>query len=334
MARGIVAVTGASGFVGTPLIQALRDAGWAVRALVRSTDKLDRLRATGCEAALADVRDRPSLERALAGCAAAVHLVAILRESGGATYDSVNRQGSANVAAAAKTVGVDRLVFLSALGAGPSSTRYLRSKWAGEEEVRRSGIRHVIFRPSLIIGPNGGAARQFAGVVRYGPWYPLQLMLGGDRLFAALGGLAPVIPVLGSGRTHFMPVDRDDVFAAVLQSLERGDVLGETFEIGGPDVVTYDQIMDAVAGTLRLRRWKIHLPAAPAGMLVHLLSLLPNPPITRDEFQTLQIDNMCDNTKVVRTFDLRLRPFAESIRGALRNERGSWWSKAGSRAPS
>lgn len=330
----MVAVTGASGFVGTPLTQALRDAGWTVRAVVRSTDALVRLRAMGYEGALADIRDRPSLERALAGCAAAVHLVAILRESDRATYDSVNRQGSANVAAAARAVGVDRLVLLSALGAGPSSTQYLRSKWAGEEEVRRSGIRHVIFRPSFIIGPNGGAARQFADVVRYGPWYPLQLMLGGDRLFAALGGLAPIIPVLGSGRTRFMPVDRDDVFAAVLQSLERGDVLGETYEIGGPDVVTYDQIMDTVAETLRLRRWKIHLPAGPAGMLVRLFSLFPNPPITRDEFQTLGIDNVCDNTKVVRTFHLTLRPFADSMRGALRNEGRSRWTKAGSRVPS
>ncbi|MBI2123285.1 MAG: NAD(P)H-binding protein [Armatimonadetes bacterium] len=318
--RGTIAVTGASGFIGTHLTRALRDAGWTVRALVRSTSELDRLRARGYEVALADVRDRPSLAAGLAGCLAAIHLVAIIRESGSATYESVNRQGTANVAAAAKTAGVDRLVHLSALGAGPSSTRYLASRWAGEEEVRRSGIRHVIFRPSFIMGPGGGAAQQFAAVVRYGPWYPFQLMAGGGRLFGSLAALTPVIPVLGSGRTRFMPVDRGDVFDAVLQSLERADVLGETFEIGGPDVVTYDQIMDAVARVLRLRRGKIHLPPAPAGMFVRLFKLLPNPPITLDEFETLLIDNVCDNTKVVRTFRLRLRPFVESLHEALRGD--------------
>ncbi|MGH2427239.1 MAG: SDR family oxidoreductase, partial [bacterium] len=212
------------------------------------------------------------------------------------------------------------LIHLSALGAGPSSTRYLRSKWAGEEEVRRSGARHVIFRPSFIMGPGGGAAEQFSAAVRFGPWYPLRLMLGGDSVFAAFANLTPVIPVLGSGQARFMPVDHRDLFSAVLQALERDDVLGETFELGGPDVVTFDQIMDTVAEVLRLRRWKIHVPAGVASVMVRIFSLLPNPPITQEEFKTLLIDNVCDNTNAVQTFRLSLRPFAVSLHDALQED--------------
>jgi len=317
MSRGVVAVTGATGFVGSLLTSALVDAGWTVRAVVRSAVADDRLRALGQQAAKADIRDRRSLEAAFVGCRAAIHLVAILRESAEATYDSINRQGAGNVAEAAKTSGVDRLVHLSALGAGSSSTRYLRSKWEGEEEVRRSGARCVIFKPSFIMGPGGGSAEQFADIVRYGPWYPLRLLLGADRVFAGLAGMTPLIPVLGSGQARYMPVHHRDLFDAMLQSLERDDVLGKTFELGGPDVVSYDQIMDAVADVLRLRRWKVHIPAGVASVIVRTFSVLPNPPITHEEFKTLLIDNVCDNTNAVQTFRLSLHPFAASLRDAL-----------------
>lgn len=320
MPQGVVAVVGASGFVGSLLTRALAGAGWTVRAIVPSAVAVDRLRALGYQVALADVRDRRSLDAGLAGCRAAVHLVAILRESGDETYDSVNRQGAGNVAEAIRIAGLDRLIHLSALGAGPSSTRYLRSKWAGEEEVRRSGARHVIFRPSFIMGPGGGSAEQFSAAVRFGPWYPLRLLLGGDSVFAAFANLTPVIPILGSGQARFMPVDHRDLFSAVLQALERDDVLGETFELGGPDVVTFDQIMDTVAEVLRLRRWKLHIPGGVASKIIRIFNLLPNPPITPDEYETLQVDNVCDNTNAVQTFRLSLRPFAMSLHDALQED--------------
>lgn len=320
MPQGVVAVTGASGFVGSLLTRALAGAGWTVRAIVTSAVAADRLRALGHQVALGDVRDRRSLDAGLAGCRAAVHLVAILRESASETYDGINRQGAVNVANAVMTAGVDRLIHFSALGAGPSATRYLRSKWAGEQEVRDSGVRQVIFRPSFIMGPGGGAAEQFAQAVRFGPWYPLRLMLGRDRVLAAFANLMPVIPILGSGQTRFMPIDHRDLFTAVLQALERDDILGQTFELGGPDAVSYDQIMDSVTEVLRLRRWKLHIPCGVASIIVRIFRLLPNPPITPDEFETLLVDNVCDNTNAVQTFRLSLRPFAVSLRDALLSE--------------
>lgn len=310
--------------MGSHLVRRLRDDRVPVRAVVRATIAVAPLRRIGCDVVLADVRNRGSLTEALAGCGAVVHLVAILRESGDANYEAVNRLGTANVAAAARAAGVDRMVHLSALGAAPHASRYLRSKWAGEEEVRRTGIRHVIFRPSFIIGsgawstpPGRGAAAQFADVVRLGPWYPFKLLLGWGRPLAWLAALTPVLPILGAGRSRFMPVHIDDLLTVVRQSLERDNVLGETYELGGPDVLAYDEMMDAVAEALGVRRWKVHLPLVAARGLVRMFSVMPNPPMTRDEFESLLIDNVCDNARVVQTFGLSLRPFSVAMRDAL-----------------
>ncbi len=150
----------------------LRTQGFEVRAVVRPGTKKSQRLATvqglGCTVTYADVGDLGALERAFDGCAAVVHLVAIIRERVGATFDLVNRRGAAEVAAAAKVSGVRRIVHLSALGAGPEAPRYLQSKWMGEEAIRRSGVPSVIIRPSFVIGPGGGAAVQFAAVVRLG----------------------------------------------------------------------------------------------------------------------------------------------------------------------
>lgn len=321
---GPIAVTGASGFVGSHLVRALRGNQIPVRAVIRNTGAAASLRALGCEVVLADVRNRRSLEDAFLGCQAVVHLVAVIREWKDVTYEAINRQGTTNVVGAALQAGVGRLVHMSALGAHPSGPRYLRSKWDGEEEVRRGGMRYVIFRPSFIIGsgewsmpPGRGAAAQFADVVRLGIWYPLKLLLGWERPFSLLATVTPLVPVLGSGRYRSMPVAIGDLLDAVRQALGRDDVLGESYDIGGPDVLTYDEILDEVARALHLRRWKVHLPLPAARPLVRGLALMPHPPITRDEFESLLADNLCDNTKVVQTFRLSLRPFSIAIRDAL-----------------
>lgn len=309
------AVTGAGGFVGGHLVQRLQVHG-PVRAVVRKTSDAARLRALGCEVALADIRHGPSLREAFTGCGAVVHLVAIIRERGDETFDAVNRQGTANTAAAAAEAGIARFVHLSALGAAPDAPRYLRSKWEGEEEVRRALPSCVIFRPSFLIGP-GGAAAQFAEVARFGLWYPL-VQLGVPRgLCARLASVTPIVPILGSGRYRSMPVALADVLDAVVTAVRREDVAGRTFEIGGPEVLTYNAIIDTVAAALGVRRWRVHLPSALADATISLFGLMPNPPITRDEADALFTDNLCDNREAVRTFGLRLRPFTQAIREAL-----------------
>jgi len=303
--------------VASHLIPLLRGEGFPVRGVVRSTRDAPRLRELGCEIAVADVRSRASLVEAFAGCSAVIHLVAIIRERGGQTFDAINHAGAANAVAAAREAGAARFLHMSALGAAPGAPRYLRSKWAGEEEVRRSGMPFVIFRPSFLLGSGGGAAAQFAQVVRFGPWYPFALLFGGRPLFAALAALTPVVLVLGSGKYRSMPVALADVLAVMRQALDRHDIIGRAFEIGGPEALTYDELIIRVARVLGVRRWLLHLPDPAARAVTTMFAVLPNPPITRDEAESLFIDTLCDATEVIRTFGLRMRPVDLALREAL-----------------
>jgi len=316
--RRVVAVTGPTGFVGSRLVRMLLRTDIVVRAVARATQGAGSLRSLGCEVALGDVQDAQSLDAAFAGCETVVHLVAILRERGLATYDAINRAGTANVVAAAKRQGVGRIVHMSALGANPNSTRYLRSKWAGEEEVRRGGVRYAIFRPSFLIGSGGGPAAQFADIVRFGLVYPLRGIVGSSGILARLAELGPIVPILGSGQSRLMPVHLDDVLNAVVQAINRDEVLGETYEVGGPDVVTYEGMMATVAEVLGLRRWGVHVPLVAAWAMVRLFAILSDPPITAEEFESLLQDNVCDNTKVQQVFQLSLRPFKVAVTEALK----------------
>jgi NADH dehydrogenase len=175
----------------------------------------------------------------------------------------------------------------------------------------------VIFRPSLLIAPGGGAAAQFAEVVRFGLWYPFVLLVGGRGLFRSLANLVPLVPVLGTGTYRSMPVALDDVLPAVIAAVDRPETTGRTYEIGGPDVVTYNDIMEVTARVLGLRRRRVHVPPAAARALVRAFAVLPNPPITDDEAQALYEESLCESTAAVQTFGLRLRPFEAAMREAL-----------------
>src|SRR5438309_1235583 len=203
--------------------------------------------------------------------------------------------------------------------AGFIGSHVVRMLRTGGFEVR------AVVRPGArkrhVLGPSGGAAIQLAAVVRLGPWYPLYLLGVRARPLEVLAVLAPIVPVLGSGQYRSMPLDVRDLLAVVGQALRRDDVLGEVYELGGPHALTYDGLLDDVMAVLGLRRWKVHMPMSLARALVREFRYLPNPPITQDEFEALLVDNVCDNTKAVRTFGLTLKPFRDAMRYALHHPR-------------
>lgn len=314
----MIAVTGAAGFVGRHLVRALRARQWPVRALVPRDDEGAReLRALNCEVVAGDIADRQWVAQALQGCRRIVHLVAVRRERGRQTYRSVNVEGTRHVVEAARGAGVERLVHLSALGAAPKANRYLSSKFEGEEVVRRSQVPFVIFRPSFIIGSGDGAATLFRDTVVFGPWYPLVIAAGGRAFFSRLAGLIPVLPMLGSGQTLFQPVDIRALVHVLTVSLEREDVLNQTFEICGPDRLTFDDMMRTVGSAIGARRILLHIPEPIAWAMVRFFALLPNPPITVDEFASLLEDNTCDNARMLAVFQPPAIPFKESIKTAV-----------------
>ncbi len=315
----MIAVTGASGFVGRNLLRVMRERGIPVRAVVHSSQGETWARSLGIEGVQADVRDEVSLERAFQGCSVVVHLVAIIRERGPHTFEAINHLGTQAVVSAAHRCGVRKLIHLSALGASPvTPSRYLASKWRGEEAVRRGAVPYTIFRPSLIFGPGGGALAQLLALTRYGPFYPFILRVGESPLLERLADLLPLIPVLGDGTYRSMPIDLRDVIRCVIQAVEREDVVGREFDLGGPEVVTYSSLLDRLLQILRKHRYKVHIPLSLSWFLVRAGErILSNPPITSAEFEALLLDNVCDPAPAYQTFGLTPRPLDETLRWAL-----------------
>ncbi|MBI4338911.1 MAG: complex I NDUFA9 subunit family protein [Chloroflexi bacterium] len=291
MAR--VVVTGATGFVGRHVVKALLQRGHTVRAVGRSQGREGVVAAQGVEVVYADVADPASWKAAMEGAEAVVHLVAIIRERRGMTFDSINHQGAAHVASAAREAGVRAFLHLSALGVQDNSDfPYLRSKWQGEQAVAQSGVPYTILRSSLVFGPGDEFINTLAGVVK----------------------AFPLVPVAGDGRARFQPIHVDDVARCIADALDREELRGKTLELGGPEQLTYDGIIDSIALTYFLQRWKLHVPIPIMRALVWLMELLlPNPPITMHQLNMLAVDNVAEPGVVQELFGFTPRPLHGNI---------------------
>ena len=289
-------MTGGTGFVGPRIVHALRTHGHDVRALVRRPERGAQLAALGVELAVGDVTDPPSLTRALDGCTHVVHLVAILKGSP-EDFERVMTQGTRNVVQAAKAAGVARVVLMSALGTTEQTKElvpYYRAKWAMEQEVGGSGLEYTIFRPSFVFG-RGGALATFLKQVRY----------------------SPVVTVIGTGKQRIQPIWVDDVAEHFARAVDAPFAANRSFEIGGPDVVTWDELYLEIARVLGKRRRLVHVPAGLARTGARLTQWAPGAPLTTDQIAMIEAgDNTVSNTDAVEAFQLPLLPLAEQIRRA------------------
>ncbi len=294
-----VFVTGGTGFVGRTLIQALRAEGHVVRCLVRRGSEHDLRGFEAIERVEGDVLARASLDEAMSGCDAVVHLVGIIREhpARGITFERLHVDATLNVLAAATTVGVRRLLHMSALGARPDArARYHRTKWRAEEAVRSSGLDWTIFRPSIIYGPHDGFVTTLARVVR--------------RL--------PVVPVIGTGNTRLQPVPAQTVAEGFARALDQAASLGQTYEVGGPEPHTLNEIIDLLGEILKRRKVrKVHVPFPLVRRLALVLQGLPFFPVTTDQLLMLEEDNVCDPAPFYRTFGLSPVPLAKGLERML-----------------
>jgi len=269
-----ILITGGAGFVGSEIRGHLADR--ELRLLVRDPSSVSS--PGSAEMVRGDILDPDSLAAAMSGIDTVIHLVAIIEESGANTFDRVIRQGTENVVAAARSAGVRRFLNMSALGAHLNPAfPYLTAKWAAEEAVRRSGMDWTIFRPSVIFGPGDGFINVLANLVRK----------------------APVIPVVGSGGSKFQPVAIADVADAYKRALDDQATAGGTYEIGGGEVYTYEQMLDLISSHLGKRRPKVHVPVGLMKMVVSVSSPLPKslrPPVTREQLKMLALDNCTDQS--------------------------------------
>jgi NADH dehydrogenase len=294
-----VLVTGGTGFVGTKIVHALRAQHIDVRALVREPTKASRLDSWDVELATGDVTDAHSVLAAARGCTHVIHLVAIIRGQG-TEFERVMIGGTQNVLAAAHTAGINRFVQMSALGVGEQTrtlTPYFAAKWQMEADVRGSGLEHVIFRPSFVFGADGGVLPTFIRQVR----------------------LSPVVSVIGSGTRRQQPVWVDDVAAHFVASLDLPDAANRTFELGGPEQLTLNDLYLRIAAVLGKRRALLHVPAGVARTGARLTEWIPGSPLTAD--QVTMIEDSGDNVvspehDAARTFALPRTPLDEQIRNA------------------
>jgi uncharacterized protein YbjT (DUF2867 family) len=303
-----VLVTGGTGFVGTHLVNRLLHRGHAVAVLARSPEKTRNRYNRPVEAVKGDVLEPPSLASAVAGRDAVVHLVGIIHDVRGPSFDRMHREATENVVGAARVAGVRRLLHMSAMGASADSpSAYGRTKAAGEKAVRASGLDWTVFRPSIIFGPGDGFVSLLAPIVRRNPGF---------------------IPVIGPGTTRFQPVSIFDVARVYADALEKPETVGKSYEVGGPDVVTLNDIYREIAAAVgKPRKPLIHFPLWYGRILASLferlakLGVFADPPLARDQLRSLSRDNVGDVSETVATFGGEWLRFAPGIREYLSNGR-------------
>ncbi len=290
-----VLVSGGSGFVGCEIVRQLVAAGHRVRVLSRGFRRLD----PAVRSVRGSVLDTGSLPEACAGCDAVVHLVGIISEIGGQTFERVHVDGTRNILAAARAAGVPRFIHMSALGTRPDAVaRYHRTKWAAEESVRASGLDWTLFRPSLVFGPGD----HFVG------------------LFARISRWSPVLPVMGDGQALLQPVAVDEVARCFVGALTEPRSIGRTFDLCGSERLSFDAVLDAILAATGRHRMKLHIPLPIARLQAAVMEVVfprvfrrPSP-LNRDQLIMLSEDNVGDPVPASQMF--RYRP--TGLRAGLR----------------
>lgn len=265
----LVTVFGGSGFVGRHTVRALARQGWRVRAAVRRPDLAGHLQPMGnvgqIHAVQANLRYPASVRAAIEGADAVVNLVGILAPSGRQSFDAVHLKGATAVARAATDAGIGRLVHMSALGADPrSSAQYAKSKGLAEQAVRDAYHEPIILRPSIVFGPEDEFFNRFAG----------------------MAVSAPLLPLIGGGKTRFQPVFVGDLAEAIANACAASGTPGTVYEIGGPDVFTFKQLLDKTQEWSGRNRGYINMPFWLAKLAALMTWPLPNGlrPMTVDQF--------------------------------------------------
>jgi NADH dehydrogenase len=290
-----VLVTGGTGFVGSHVVRRLVDDGHVVRVLEHTPGSAAALPSQ--DAVEGSMSDPDSLRRAVDGQQGVVHLVAIMAGAP-SDYERVMEQGTRDLLAAAAGAGVRRFVHMSALGLSEETkdlVPYYRAKWQMEQDVKASGLEHVIFRPSFVFARDGGIL---------------------DR-FKLIAKLAPVTPIVGPGTQRIQPIWVEDVAAYFAEGLVRPEAANRTFEIGGPDAVTWNEFWERLKRVRGSRRPSVHLPFGLMRAQATVFELLPNPPVTRDQLKMLAAgDSVVTTPDAVDTFGLPLVPLDEQLRRA------------------
>lgn len=270
----VVTIFGGAGFIGRHLVRRLAARGATIRVATRRPEASRHLLPMGEVGQIVLTRfgeEEARIKALLEGASAVVNLVGILFERRAGEFERVHGRLPGTIGALARAAGIERLVHVSAIGADPASpSLYARSKASGEAALRAAFPAAVILRPSIVFGPEDGFFNRFA----------------------AMAKLAPALPLVGGGTTRFQPVYVGDVADAIVAALERPELAGRTFELGGPKVYAFRELLAYTLEVTGRRRLLLPLPFWLARLLARFLELLPTPPLTRDQVSLLERDNV------------------------------------------
>jgi NADH dehydrogenase len=287
-----VAVTGASGLIGTHLCPMLVERGYKVRALVRDTAKAaQRIGHLHLEIRSTDIRNASAMSDALEGCGSIVHLAAIAIEKQGESYDSTNTDATRLIIDTARAHRIERLVYMSQNGSD-SSSRYpfLRSKGIAQDLVTSSSLRWTVLRPSVIVGPEDEFVNVLARLVRLSPL---------------------IYPLPGGGSARFQPIAVDDVARAVVKCLEDDSTIGRSYQLGGPTPLSLRQMTERILIAMNARRALVPIPVGVLRPVIALAQrVLPHPPVTTGLLDLLDVDNTVDPNDLVAELGITPIPFA------------------------
>ena len=263
-----VTVFGGTGFLGSTIVRQLVQAKVPVRIAVRhpATEPIDDV-----DQVQADVRDEAAVGAAIAGARAAINVVGSYLEQGGQSFDAVHVQGALHVARQAQHHGLERLIHVSGIGADPTSgSPYVRARAQGEFRVKEAFVDATIIRPSVLFGPQDAFLNALDQISR----------------------LLPVVPLFGAGQMRLQPVYVEDVAVAAAACLRDAGSVGKTYELGGAEVHTYREILQQLLRHRGRRRLLLPVPFVIWDILAGGLSILPTPPITRDQIALMRQDNV------------------------------------------
>lgn len=288
----MVFVTGGTGFVGRSIVRRLLSRGEQIRVLYRG-ERRRFIQDERIEWIPGEIGSRESLLRGMKGADAVIHLVGILVEPGGQTFEKLHVDGTQNVVEAMKQSGVRRLLHMSALGTGPNAaSRYHQTKWRAEALVLAAPPDATIFRPSLIFGREDRSVNLLAKIASY----------------------SPVVPVLGSGENRLQPVWVEDVSEAFVRSLKNPITYGKSYALCGPAVYTFNHLIDLILRSKGISRLKVHLPVwAMKGPASLAEWILPRPPLTRDQLTMLQEDNICSEDDAAKELGFSFKGLEEIL---------------------
>ena len=271
----IITIIGGTGFIGRYVVRQLAKEGYRIRVIARRTDAALHLKTAGDVGQISLVSGNlakpESLAGKLIGSYAVINLVGVLYERGGQKFSALQAQGAEHLAKMAAAAGAERFIQMSALGADKASgSEYARTKLIGEKNVLAAFPSATILRPSVVFGAEDNFFNQFA----------------------RMASLSPFLPLIGGGKSKFQPVYVGDIAEAISAILTRDDTKGQTYELGGPTVYSFKEILDYIKKITQKTPSYFPLPYAAASMMGFAGEFLPRPPLTRDQVKLLKYDNV------------------------------------------